>query len=319
MVKCAKKCYLEYPTPVNLLKESGITYDNTPLEYARMDNKFARSKRGIGESSNLAQLALTYYWTEKAQEHPDPQRLKDLYDNFIILATLAQVVIDGCKREYEVDALAEIDRIKKMDCMIMKNGNRRADFPEFMRYTKSIPTTKSGNELPYAEIKEKRDKLKNRINENLICPMNDLQKSLNKIQGATNEKSEPMEKYFVKINERASNRQMSKIRKLVREYNDFIKLNHDRLFDEDFSDEFELITNEFMRSINKIKIGLGTMNRLIETALSLDGANNNPDCKKHLGAKYVRRLLNTLYLSCETADGKHDKFFKNFVCCDKIA
>ena len=68
-----------------------------------MDNKFALSRRGIGESSNLAQLALTYYWTSPNRE---------LHDNFVILSVLAQVIIDGCKREYEVDALSEIERIK---------------------------------------------------------------------------------------------------------------------------------------------------------------------------------------------------------------
>ena len=36
-----------------------------------------RSRRGIGESSNLAQLALTYYWTTPAPE---------LYDSFVILS-----------------------------------------------------------------------------------------------------------------------------------------------------------------------------------------------------------------------------------------
>ena len=53
-----------------------------------MDNKFAKSRIGIGESSNLAQLAMTYYWTNPSRE---------LYDNFVILSVLAQVIIDGCK------------------------------------------------------------------------------------------------------------------------------------------------------------------------------------------------------------------------------
>jgi len=65
---------------VNALKESGLTYDNNPDEYARLDTILAKSRRGIGESSNLAQLALSYYWT-------DPEQ--DLYDNFVILSVLA--------------------------------------------------------------------------------------------------------------------------------------------------------------------------------------------------------------------------------------
>ena len=55
MVECARVCYKEFPTIVNDLKESGITYQNTKKDYALMDNKFSKSRMGIGYSSNLAQ------------------------------------------------------------------------------------------------------------------------------------------------------------------------------------------------------------------------------------------------------------------------
>lgn len=100
MVKCAERCYKEFYTIVNALQESGITYNNTKKDYAAMDNKFSKSRMGIGYSSNLAQLAMTYYWTELQKDNPDENKLKELYDNFIILSVLAQVIIDGCKREY---------------------------------------------------------------------------------------------------------------------------------------------------------------------------------------------------------------------------
>lgn len=80
MVKCAKRCYDEFPTIVNQLKESSITYENTKLAYSQMDNKFAKSRLGIGWSSNLAQLAMSYYWTEQDE---------DLYNNFVILSVVA--------------------------------------------------------------------------------------------------------------------------------------------------------------------------------------------------------------------------------------
>ena len=41
IVDCAKKCYREYPTIVNALRESGVTYRNTMTDYANMDNKFS--------------------------------------------------------------------------------------------------------------------------------------------------------------------------------------------------------------------------------------------------------------------------------------
>lgn len=89
IVESAKTCYETYPTIVNDLKESGIAYNNTKTDYANMDNKFSGSQMGIGWSSNLAQLAMTYYWTELAKDEPNDSLLKEYYDNFVILSVLA--------------------------------------------------------------------------------------------------------------------------------------------------------------------------------------------------------------------------------------
>ena len=80
MVRSAEIAYKDFPTIVNAVPESGITYDNTLEDYAKMDNNFAKSQMSIGESSNVAQLALTYYWTEPS---------KELYDIFVILSVVA--------------------------------------------------------------------------------------------------------------------------------------------------------------------------------------------------------------------------------------
>lgn len=130
---------------------------------------FSKSRIGIGYSSNLAQLAMTYYWSELQSDNPDPKRLDELSDNFVILSVLAQVIIDSCKRLYEIDGVKEIDRISKLPCMSMKkevidkNGNVKTvkcDFPQFMQYTREIKTTKDGKELPFEDIDESRNKLK---------------------------------------------------------------------------------------------------------------------------------------------------------------
>lgn len=89
MVRCAAYCYKHYPTIVNDLKESGVVYKSNKSEYARMDNTFSKSRIGIGYSSNLAQLAMTYYWSELQSANPDPKRLDELSDNFVILSVLA--------------------------------------------------------------------------------------------------------------------------------------------------------------------------------------------------------------------------------------
>lgn len=309
MVESAKICYEKYPTIVNSLNESGITYKNTMLAYAEMDNKFAKSRLGIGESSNLAQLAMTYYWTNPS---------KDLYDNFVILSVLAQVIIDGCKREYEVDGIEEIKRIKKLECMERfkeiedKNGKIRkikCDFPEFMKYTREISYTKNGVEIPYEEIKETKDKLKDRIDKSLICPMNWLQEILGEIRGMSKTTTIPTENFFIKMKGRGHDRQMSKIRKAVENYNLF-SMSISRS-SEDKEICYEKILEkyrELSNIISSIKIGnIITINRLIETALGLENGVGASSKIKGLDLKYTRNMLNALYKM------NQEKFLLNFL------
>lgn len=305
MVQCAQDAYTNYHTIVNALEESGIEYENSMEAYAEMDNKFAKSRMGIGYSSNLAQLALTYYWTEKVKVNSNKQTIKELHDNFIILSVLAQIIIDGCKREYEIDGLEEIERIQKMDCMYKTKKIKdehgeikeiKCDFPIFMKYTRDIPVTKNGIELPYDIVKNSRDKLKRRINYSLICPMNWLQEWLNKIQGASQEKTTPTEEYLIEVEGKANYRQVSKIQSLVANYDDFLKTNRERFKDEDFMIQFHQTTDEFLRNMKKVKIGnIVTMNKLIRMAL---GVHNLQDIDSNVyknATKHTRRMFNSLY------------------------
>lgn len=312
IVRGAKKSYLEFPTVVNNLSESGITYNKTMAEYAKMDSKLAKAQLDIGESSNLAQLAVTYYWTELSKENPDPIKLKELNDNFIILAVLAQVAIDGCKREYEVTARDEINRIKKMECMHpeykTKNGVEFGkDFPEFMKYTKEIKYTKDGKEREYKDIKKDKDKLNSKINNHLVCPMNYLQNTLNKIHGANRNDTIPTKEFFIYMDGKANHQHLSKIRSIVEEYDKYIR---DHIADID-NDETKYIffeeINGFYNRMSKIKIGnILTINRLIETSLGLE-RNKRGRTKYEKSTKYTRKMLNMLYrtnkekfLSCFT-------------------
>ena len=287
MVKSAKEAYKSFPTVVNKLNESGLTYQNTMKEYARMDNKFAKSRIGIGESSNLAQLAMTYYWTKKSRE---------LYDNFVILAVLAQVIIDGCKREYEVDAIEEIKRIKKLSCMRQyieikdKNGNVKnikRDFPIFMKYTKKIQYTKNGKERERSVIKEEKDKLKSRISDSYDCPMNDLQDALGSVKFTSSTNTIPTVSFIKQITGKANLRQMSKITSYAQELESMSKENMD-------DDEIILYCNryeEMLHDLRKIKVkNPKTINRLIEIAL-----NTSTMGRKKEYSRYTRNLLKLLH------------------------
>lgn len=319
MVKCAKRCYENFPTIVNALKESGITYQNTRLAYAQMDNKFSKSRLGIGWSSNLAQLALTYYWTELHKENPDVVLLKNYYDNFVILSVLAQVIIDGCKREYEIDGMEEIMRIQRMPCMDRtkevvdekgKTKKIRFDYPLFMKYTKEIKTTKSGKEIPEKKVETNREKLKRRIDPSLICPMNWLQEYLDKIQNTPSTNTIPTSKFFIKMNGDGNRRQMSKIRQIIEEFDNFIvdnKTNHEN--DELYNDLLIEKSKNIVLELRKIKIkNIITINRLIETSLELEKNHNKSSVGYPKAKRYQRKMLNYLYKM------NKEKFLQNFIC-----
>lgn len=298
MVKSAKEAYKSFPTVVNKLNESGLTYQNTMKEYARMDNKFAKSRIGIGESSNLAQLAMTYYWTKKS---------KELYDNFVILAVLAQVIIDGCKREYEVDAIEEIKRIKKLPCMRQyvevrdKNGdvkNVKRDFPMFMKYTKKIQYTKNGKERERSVIKEEKDKLKSRISDSYDCPMNDLQDALGSVKFTSSTNTIPTVNFIKHINGEANRRQINKIVSYAQELELMTKENMDEENLALYCNRYE----EMLHDLRKMKIkNPKTINRLIEIAL-----NTSTMGRKKEYLRYTRNLLKLLH------DANIELFLSNF-------
>lgn len=310
IVRCAKICYEEYPTSVNELKESGVTYNNTKKAYSDMDCKLAKAQLSIGESSNLAQLAMTYYWSEKHKENPDPQKLKDYYDSFVILAIVAQLCIDGCKREYEVSGADEISRIKKLPSMIFQeeSGGKmiRKDFPKFMEYTKEVSVTKNGKPLPYEVVKRDRDKIKSRINGDFSCPMNWVVERLDKIQGAKRTNSLDNSLFFKKLEGKPNARQVSAIYELVERYCQYVKV-FNQTYDPDTSDIECLLqeTEDIIEEIQKKKTSNNTTyNNLICAALGLNANARGSANKK--ATKYTRSLLNLLYKANKT------KFLENF-------
>jgi len=190
-----------------------------------------------------------------------------------------------------------------------KKGNIKQvkyDLPKFMKYTKEIKHTKNGKEIPYHEIKEKKEKIDNRINPSLICPMNWLQDILDNIEMSDNSNAIETDYFFIKMNGTANNRQVSKIKELAEKYDKFIKNTFTlELEDKDFFNTIEVETNNVIQEIKKIKIGnIVTINRLIETSLDLE-KNRNKDIYI-TNNKYTRKILNLLYKS------NKDKFLLNF-------
>jgi hypothetical protein len=84
IVGWAKTCYEEFPTIVNNVPKSSKRYNNTPADYAIVDNQLAKSQSAIGESSNVAQIAQSYLQTYKGTEE-----YQKYYDATCILSVLA--------------------------------------------------------------------------------------------------------------------------------------------------------------------------------------------------------------------------------------
>ncbi len=304
MVKSAKIAYKEYPTVVNEVPESGVIYNNTMTDYAKMDSAMQGAQKAIGGSSDSAQLSQSYYWTKIANGEIDND-CKQLYENTVILAVCAQLAIDGCKREYSVDVNNDIQRIRQQPCM-----NRKKDYPKFMKWTHKIAYTKNGKERPQSEIKKDKDKVQRRIDDKLICPMNWLQDALDKIQGA--DRDNIVDTYsFLSDKPPGTPKatQMGKIRKAVEEYDNYVKHFLQLWHDDDDMEIYPLLekTEEIIQRVSHMKISNATIYRLIETSLGIDGKTNTKYLYKS-ATKYTRKMLNVLY---KTNKEKFLNCFKN--------
>ena len=194
------------------------------------------------------------------------------------------------------------DKKTGKEYIIVKEVNVKCDFPEFMKYTKEIKYTKNGKERPYEKVKEEKDKIKNRIDKSLVCPMNWLEEILSEIQMSSTENTVPTENFFIKMDGKANNRQMSKIVNLIEDYDKFYKSHIEN------EDDIEMISEKYRELIEKIKsIKIGnpvTINRLIETSLDIETVYKTKE--KNPNSKYTRKILNCLYKASP------DKFLNNF-------
>ena len=111
--------YAEYPTIINEIKYGTNEYDKSMKSYSMMDQNISASQYNIGSASNIAQLALSYWFDGGCKD-------KKLEDVFIICSVLAQVAIDSSKRNFEIEVGSELARISKLQCM-----ERAPRYPRF--------------------------------------------------------------------------------------------------------------------------------------------------------------------------------------------
>ena len=138
LAELARKAYINYPTIINGVAEKGNSSYHFRLEdFAQMDNQIAAAQQSIGTSTDTAQLALSYYYDEGMDEGIDGEELKKC---FVILSVIGQISIDLAKKEFDIDVVNEINRIKRLLCMSGK------DIPEFFANTKKSRNNKEFEE-----------------------------------------------------------------------------------------------------------------------------------------------------------------------------
>jgi len=182
IVEHAKYCYAHYPTVDNNIPMEKNIYGRDIKNFAIVDNKIASTQLDIGESSNVAQVGLSYTYNEFG---------KDFEKYVDILAVLAQCSIDNAKKTFNVDIHGEIQRIRN-ELNIKEFG-----YPSFFGLIKP-------------EVRSK-------INPNIICPMNEVGKlKVGRMRYAC--PSIPIQDFFVNHEDKPYKKKCKQVEELIEKY-----------------------------------------------------------------------------------------------------
>ena len=145
IVDIAKKAYSEYPTIINDIGLKGKSEYRKDMEsYAKMDSSISSAQYAIGNASNVAQLALSYYFDGGSTS-------TELEDVFIICSVLAQVAIDSAKRTFCINVNSELTRLCGLPCMQPTDGKK---YPVFYAKVQELKNKgKKKKEIKEEEIR----------------------------------------------------------------------------------------------------------------------------------------------------------------------
>lgn len=274
MVAHAYYCYKRYPTIVNNVAKSSKSYDNTPEDFAKIDNALKKCQANIGETANNAQLSLTYGFNFDDVLYEDVA---------CIFSTLSQIAIDSAKREFDVDVSKEIVRLKNV---INVKGN---GIPKFYAAVQKV----KGN----VEV----DKIHAKTNYNLKCPVNylfDVKVAMKR----TAKDTRKMEDFFVKYKLAEDRRKCKKVEELIQKYSIRLTDYSSEQSTEDDSTESLVFENDFdelIRDIRQTYISknyLGLMSWLIDRAFCITSGAKRKQSVCSSSTKYnLPLLMNTLY------------------------
>lgn len=234
IVECAAKYYKDYETIINAVSESNKNEDYSDIlrnykkkdylsvKYALKDYILSNAQMAIGESSNLAQLCLTYSYTYSGE------RLT--YEKYVVLlSVIAQIAIDNAKRMYNINPTTEINNIRKEITI---------EYPVFW---------------------EKIDSSKEPINKELKCPMNSVYKLelQDGRESPSNQSTIDVKEIFVKHHDSTIDRKkIIKIQEIISRYESKLGLfnsSEKKKNDDEKADGLLLLRSDFEEMLEEIK------------------------------------------------------------------
>ena len=265
IVDLARKSYSEYATIINEIPLLGASkYGKDMKSYYDMDYKIALSQNDVGYASNLAQLALSYYYDDGFKDNIKDNRLLNI---FVICSVLAQVAIDSAKRIFDVEVTSELRRLSIICKEIIKS--KWTDDKQGVYYPRF-----------YAEIMKMKDSQKNIPDKQIgefTCPMDIIYKLIEEkvIDTRKQKKYQTVTdgiSYVFRYDKnefagfKRDSKQYYKITSIVEEY--YRRVKRISTNEKDYSEQVSFEFEGCMAKLKKLKINKATMGALIQYAFS---------------------------------------------------
>ena len=263
----------DYACIVNNIPENGKKWLNNNLSIAKIDNLLAQSKNDIGVSSNMAQLALSYYQHDKT---------KELRDIVCIMSVLAQVSIDNAKRQYAVNVKDEIARISELECIKVYKGK----IPSWMQYIKK-------------DVKKSRLLKSDECN----CTMEHLQKAIDEIKNLVNNvenlKIGTLLVIDIAMDNKTNYPQIKKIEDLILSFDKKVKYTNKiakryNWKEDKVEKEVAPIRDSVVSRVSGLVLTKESMYYLVKNAIDTTLITKDKE-KISDSKKYKRKMLNVLY------------------------
>ncbi len=163
LVDSAKKNYHIFKVPTRNINPPKAKRHYTPSDLAELDDKTSNNK--IGEIVNLSQELNSLLWdivfrsgqsVEEQYEH-----IKEIYYDVCQLDVMSNIEIDKAKKEYPVDTIRELRRMRKKYASLLTTSDGRKRTPYFLGFIAETKNYKNVKKKDYQKYNTSMDYLHN--------------------------------------------------------------------------------------------------------------------------------------------------------------